>query len=102
VRVRCLDVGIVLYIILLFFIGLIVGALGRFLLPGPDPMTVIQTVMVGLAGSFAAGLFSWYVLHRHGAGLLLSVLFTMAIVWLIRRYRRSSWSQPGPPGPRRF
>ena len=94
--------GIVLYIILLFFIGLVVGGLGRLLLPGPDPMTVVQTVMVGLAGSFAAGLFSWYVLNRHGGGLLLSVIFTMAIVWLIRRYRQSSWNQPGPPGPRRF
>lgn len=94
--------SIILFIILLFFVGLIVGALGRLLLPGPDPMTVFQTVMVGLAGSYIAGLFSWFVLHRHGAGLVLSVLFTMLIVWLIRRYRQSTWSQPGPPGPRRF
>jgi hypothetical protein len=27
------------------------------------------------------------VLHRHGAGILLSVLFSMLLVWL---YRRSS------------
>jgi len=38
-----------------------------------------------LVGSFAAGLFSWYVLHRHGAGLLLSVLFAMAILFVLRR-----------------
>ena len=30
--------------------------------------------------TFSAGLFSWYVLHRHGAGLLLSVLFSMLLV----------------------
>jgi len=94
--------SIVVFIIVLFFVGLIVGALGRLLLPGPDPLTVFQTVLVGLAGSYIAGLFSWYVLHRHGAGIVLSVVFTVLIVWLIRRYRQSSWSQPGPPGQRRF
>jgi uncharacterized membrane protein YeaQ/YmgE (transglycosylase-associated protein family) len=94
-------VSIVLYIILLFLLGLIVGGLGRFLLPGPDPLTLIQTVIVGIVASYAAGLFSWYVLDRRSGGLLLSVLFAVLIVWLIRRYRASSWSQPGPPGPRR-
>jgi uncharacterized membrane protein YeaQ/YmgE (transglycosylase-associated protein family) len=94
-------VSIVAYIILLFFLGLVVGGLGRLLLPGPDPMTLIQTVIIGIVASYAAGLFSWYVLNRHGGGLLLSVVFATLIVWLVRRYRTSSWSQPGPPGPRR-
>jgi uncharacterized membrane protein YeaQ/YmgE (transglycosylase-associated protein family) len=92
-------VSIVLYIILLAILGLVVGALGRLLLPGRDPMTIPQTIMVGIVASYAAGLFSWYVLHRHGGGLVLSAVFAVAIVWLIRRYRRSSWSRPGPPGP---
>jgi uncharacterized membrane protein YeaQ/YmgE (transglycosylase-associated protein family) len=95
-------VSIVLYIILLFFLGLIVGGLGRLLLPGPDPMSVFQTVIIGIVASYAAGLFSWYVLNRHGGGLLLSVVFSTLIVWLIRRYRASSWSKPGSPGPRRY
>jgi uncharacterized membrane protein YeaQ/YmgE (transglycosylase-associated protein family) len=66
-------------------IGLVVGALARLLLPGPDPMGIGMTIVVGLLGSFAAGLFSWYVLQRHGAGLILSVLFSMLIVYLMRR-----------------
>lgn len=94
--------SIVLYIVLLAILGLLVGGLGRLLLPGPDPMTIPQTIIIGIVGSYAAGLFSWYVLDRRAGGLLLSVLFTMVLVWLVRRYRRSSWSQPGPPGPRRF
>jgi len=94
-------VSIVLYIILLAILGLIVGGLGRLLLPGPDPMTVIQTIMIGIVASYAAGLFSWYVLDRRSGGLLLSVVFAMLIVWLVRRYRQSSWGQPGPSGPRR-
>jgi uncharacterized membrane protein YeaQ/YmgE (transglycosylase-associated protein family) len=93
-------VSIVVFIIVLAFVGLIVGGLGRLLLPGPDPMTIPQTIMIGIVASYAAGLFSWYVLHRHGGGLVLSVLFAMLAVWLVRRYRRSTWSQGGPPGPR--
>ncbi len=82
--------GLLVYLILLFFIGLIVGALARLLLPGPDPMGLGMTALVGLAGTFVAGLFSWYVLHRHGAGLLLSVLFSMLLVWLYRRSQTGS------------
>ena len=73
------------YLILLAVIGLVVGALGRALLPGPDPMGIGMTIAVGVLGSFAAGLFSWYILHRHGAGLILSVVFTMAILFVLRR-----------------
>jgi uncharacterized membrane protein YeaQ/YmgE (transglycosylase-associated protein family) len=64
---------------------LVVGALARLLIPGPDPMGAGMTILVGLLGSFSAGLFSWYVLHRHGAGLILSVLFSMLIVYALRR-----------------
>ena len=77
--------SLLLFLILLAVSGLIVGALARLLLPGPDPMGIGGTIVVGLAGSFIAGLFSWFVLHRHGAGLVLSVLFSMLFLWLRRR-----------------
>jgi uncharacterized membrane protein YeaQ/YmgE (transglycosylase-associated protein family) len=77
--------SLVAFLILLAVVGLVIGALARLLLPGPDPIGIGMTIAVGLAGSFAAGLFSWYVLHRHGAGLVLSVLFSMAILYLLRR-----------------
>jgi uncharacterized membrane protein YeaQ/YmgE (transglycosylase-associated protein family) len=77
--------GLLLYLIILFVMGLFVGALARLLLPGPDPMGLGMTAVIGLAGSFIAGLFAWYVLHRHGAGLLLSLIVSMVLVWLYRR-----------------
>jgi uncharacterized membrane protein YeaQ/YmgE (transglycosylase-associated protein family) len=80
-------VSLVVFLIALAFVGLVVGALARLLLPGPDPLGAAMTIGVGLLGSFSAGLFSWYVLHRHGAGLILSVLFAMAILYVIRRRR---------------
>jgi uncharacterized membrane protein YeaQ/YmgE (transglycosylase-associated protein family) len=78
-------VSLLLYLIFLFVIGLIVGGLARLLLPGPDPMGIGMTAVVGVSGTLVAGLFSWYVLHRHGGGLVLSVLFSMLLVWLYRR-----------------
>jgi uncharacterized membrane protein YeaQ/YmgE (transglycosylase-associated protein family) len=77
--------SLVLFLILLVVAGLVVGALARLLLPGPDPMGMGGTILVGLAGSFIAGIFSWFVLHRHGAGLIASVVFSMLLLWLRRR-----------------
>jgi uncharacterized membrane protein YeaQ/YmgE (transglycosylase-associated protein family) len=89
-------VALISYLIILFFIGLVVGALARLLLPGPDPMGLGMTALVGLCGTFSAGLFSWYVLHRHGAGLLLSVAFSMVVVWTYRRSRGGWYHRRGP------
>ena len=77
--------GLITFIIIAFVIGLLVGALARLLLPGPDPLGLGTTALIGIAGSLIAAIFSWYVLHRHGAGLVLSVLFSMLLVWLYRR-----------------
>jgi uncharacterized membrane protein YeaQ/YmgE (transglycosylase-associated protein family) len=88
-------VGIVLYLIILFFVGLIVGALARLLLPGPDPMSIPMTSLVGICGTFSAGLFSYYVLHVRGWGFVLSVVFSMLVVWI---YRRTHWGRTGGRG----
>ncbi len=77
--------SLIVFLILLLLVGLVVGAIARLLLPGPDPMGIGATILIGLAGSFIAGLFSWFVLHRHGAGLILSVLFSMMLLWIRRR-----------------
>jgi uncharacterized membrane protein YeaQ/YmgE (transglycosylase-associated protein family) len=82
--------SLIVFLILLAAVGLVVGGLARLLLPGPDPMGIGMTIMVGLVGSFGAGLFSWYVLHRHGAGLILSVVVSMLILYALRRSGRRS------------
>ena len=97
------GLSILAYLIILFFVGLFIGALARLLLPGPDPMGIALTALVGLCGALSAGLFSWYVLHRHGAGLVLSVAFSMLLVWIFRRLRAAGSSRRtlgghrGPP-----
>lgn len=93
--------GLIVFLVILFVAGLFVGALARLLLPGPDPMSLLMTAAIGLCGSFAAGLFGWYVLHRRGAGIVLSVAFSMLLVWLYRRSRGAGYGPAGRAGWRR-
>jgi uncharacterized membrane protein YeaQ/YmgE (transglycosylase-associated protein family) len=92
--------GLLTYLILLALSGLIVGALARLALPGPDPMGIGMTILIGLAGSFIGGLLMMLLFRRGGAGIVVSVACATAIVYLIRRSRGGSLTDPGL-GPRR-
>src|SRR4051812_50199123 len=95
--------GLLLYIILLALSGLIVGALARLALPGPDPMGIGMTILIGLAGSFIRGLVLALLFRRSGAGIVVSVACAAAIVYPIRRPpgRSPPHPRPGPPPPPR-
>ena len=92
--------GLLLYIVFLALLGLVVGALARLALTGPDPMGVGMTILIGLAGTFIGGLIMALLFGRNGAGLVVSVACATAIVYLIRRSRGGSITDPGL-GPRR-
>ena len=49
------------FIIVLLVVGLLAGALARLLVPGPDPMSLPATWLLGVLGSFVGG-FLGYVL----------------------------------------
>lgn len=81
--------GFIGFLIALTVGGAIVGALARLALPGPDPMTIPQTNMVGIAGSFAAGIVVRLLSGgRAEAGLFASVLGATGVVYLVRRSRQ--------------
>jgi uncharacterized membrane protein YeaQ/YmgE (transglycosylase-associated protein family) len=50
-----------LFILYLVVIGLVAGFIARLLVPGPDPMGVGATILLGIVGSFIGG-FLGYVL----------------------------------------
>lgn len=81
--------GVILFILGLIVSGLIVGALGRLAIPGPNPMSIGMTILVGIGGSLIAGLVVGLLFNRQ-AGLLFSVLGAALIVWLIDRNRGGS------------
>jgi uncharacterized membrane protein YeaQ/YmgE (transglycosylase-associated protein family) len=78
----------VIILLILWFVvgGLIVGALGRLAIPGPNPMSIGQTILIGIGGSFIGGVVG-YLLFRGGGGLILSVLGAALLVWLVERRR---------------
>jgi len=71
-------------------IGLIAGALARLIMPGRDPMGIIATILLGIVGSILGGLVSvaiWGSDNRtgfHPAGLLLSILGAIIVLWIWR------------------
>jgi uncharacterized membrane protein YeaQ/YmgE (transglycosylase-associated protein family) len=78
----------VAYVIGLALTGLVVGGLARLALPGRDPMSIFQTMLVGVAGSLIAGLISYYGFDSdRGAGSLHSVLCALVIVFAVRKIR---------------
>ncbi|MEA2227225.1 MAG: hypothetical protein QOF29_1712 [bacterium] len=93
--------GLLTFLIILAVTGLIVGALARLALPGPDPMGIGMTILIGLAGSFVGGLLMRAITGRAGAGIVVAVACSTAIVYLIRRSRGGSLTDPGPGARRR-
>ena len=89
------PIGTLGFIILLAISGLFVGALARLLLPGRDPMSILETLLVGVAGSLIAGLIAYYAFDsEEGPGLLLSLLCTIVLVYIVRRFRQRYAPQP--------
>src|SRR3712207_9413811 len=91
----------IVYLLILAAWGLFVGAFARLALPGKDPLSIWQTMAVGLAGSFIAGILMWVITDgREGAGFLVSLVFSVLIVYLIRRARGGGLTSPRVGGRR--
>jgi uncharacterized membrane protein YeaQ/YmgE (transglycosylase-associated protein family) len=74
-------------------VGLIVGALARFLLPGEQKMGWILTGALGIAGSVAAGFvgqaLGWYQAGQ-GAGWIASVVGAVVLLFVVQKLRGGS------------
>jgi uncharacterized membrane protein YeaQ/YmgE (transglycosylase-associated protein family) len=83
--------AMVLYIVVLIVVGLIAGAVARFLVPGRDPMGCFGTILLGIVGSFVGG-FIWNLVeyhkfapHKfHTAGIIGSILGALIVLILMR------------------
>jgi uncharacterized membrane protein YeaQ/YmgE (transglycosylase-associated protein family) len=89
----------VAWLVVLVLVGLLVGGMARLALPGKDPMTLGQTMLIGIAGTLFSGVVT-YLIFGAAPGLPLSVLFATVLVYLVRRSRGGSLTDPGRP-PRR-
>jgi uncharacterized membrane protein YeaQ/YmgE (transglycosylase-associated protein family) len=85
--------GILSWIVL----GLLVGALAKWIMPGDDPGGIIVTILLGIAGAFVGG----FVATRIGLGtvdgfnlgsLLIAIGGSLLLLWIYRvmRTRRAT------------
>jgi uncharacterized membrane protein YeaQ/YmgE (transglycosylase-associated protein family) len=72
-----------MFIIGLIIAGLIIGALGRLIHPGDDPMPIWLTIAIGIAASLIAGILIGGVL-----GFILAVVIAAVLVGVVGNMRR--------------
>ncbi len=80
-----MGVGLVIFLLILVVIGLATGALARYLLPGPDPMSLPSTAAFGIGGSFLGGLIGRFANLGAIPSYVLSVGGAMFLIWFFKR-----------------
>jgi uncharacterized membrane protein YeaQ/YmgE (transglycosylase-associated protein family) len=81
----------VTFIVILIVVGLIAGLVARLVVPGRDPIGILGTILLGIAGSAVGGLI-WNLIeyHRvaphkyHLAGIIGSIVGAIVVLLLLR------------------
>jgi len=83
-----------LHFLWMFIVGIVVGAIARFIMPGADSMGLIMTGVLGIAGSFVGGLIARLFSKPdpgspfHPAGILLSIVGAVILLYLYNHFAR--------------
>jgi uncharacterized membrane protein YeaQ/YmgE (transglycosylase-associated protein family) len=74
------------------FVGMVIGAVAKMLMPGRDPGGLIVTILLGIAGSVVAGILGrsvgWYA-EGQPAGIVASVIGAVLILVVYRSLART-------------
>ena len=77
-------------LIITIVVGLIVGAIARFIMPGEQKMGWIMTGLLGIGGSLLAGYvgqaFGWYAVGQP-AGWIASVVGALVLLFVVGKLR---------------
>ena len=65
--------------------GLVVGALGRLAIPGPNPMSIGLTILVGIGGAILGTIVGAVLGLPLGLLLILQIMGAALIVYLMQR-----------------
>jgi uncharacterized membrane protein YeaQ/YmgE (transglycosylase-associated protein family) len=83
------------FIISMIIIGAIAGFLARLVVPGPDPMGVIATIVLGVVGSFIGGFLGYLLFGKDASsgalqpsGLLGSIIGAIIALLIYRATTR--------------
>ena len=76
-------------------LGMVIGVIAKFLHPGKENMGFLMTILLGIAGSFLAGVvgqfFGWYRAGE-GAGFIASVVAAIVLLVIYGKVRGSGAS----------
>lgn len=82
-----------LHLLWMCLIGLVAGALAKWIMPGKDPGGILVTMLLGIAGSIVGGYLGRAVgLYQagQGAGLIMSVVGAIILLAAYRLIKRRS------------
>jgi uncharacterized membrane protein YeaQ/YmgE (transglycosylase-associated protein family) len=89
-------------IITMIIVGLIAGFVARAVVPGPDPMGVAGTILLGVVGSFVGGFLGYVLFHKDAsqgalqpAGIIGSILGAIVVLLLWRTFSRGGGTYAG-------
>jgi uncharacterized membrane protein YeaQ/YmgE (transglycosylase-associated protein family) len=75
----------------MLIVGIVVGAIARWIMPGAQAMGLLMTGIVGIAGSFIGGFIARLFSKPadgavvHPAGLLLSVVGALILLYVMQK-----------------
>ena len=80
-----------LHYLWMFIVGIVVGAIARFIMPGAEHMGLLMTGVIGIVGSFIGG-FIARLFNKpadgaivHPAGLLLSIVGALILLFAAKQ-----------------
>ena len=72
-----------MHILWMLIIGLVIGALAKFIMPGKDPGGILITMLIGVAGALIAGFLGrsmgWYH-DGESAGIIASIIGSLILL----------------------
>jgi len=74
--------------------GLVIGALGRLAVPGPDPMPLWTTILLGVAGAIVGGTAGYALIGEAGYFLGAVIAATLLVIGYRRVFQRRGVTGP--------
>ena len=82
-------------LISMIIVGLIAGLIARAIMPGPDPMGWLATILLGIVGSFVGGFLGAVLFGRSATGSVIepsgivgSIIGALIVLFIYRRVKR--------------
>lgn len=84
-----------LYLLSYAVYGLIIGIFARLLCPGENKMSILATMLIGIAGSYAGGLINYFIGKTtepfSPSGIVMGVVGGVICCWIYSNYHLNQY-----------